>query len=79
RSDIRNTFGEAANVIDMRFDEETQMWVENNLQPKIDEIDSQIMEIEDEQNIKDMEFALYYQLLKRTRMLINEVQNSIIC
>ena len=79
RSDIRNTFGEAANVIDMRFDEDTQMWVENNLQPKIDEIDSQIKEIEDEQNIKDMEFALYNQLLKRTRMLINEVQNSIIC
>lgn len=79
RSDIRNTFGEAANVIDMRFDEETQTWVENNLQPKIDEIDSQIKEIEDEQNIKDMEFALYNKLLKRTKMLINEVQNSVAC
>jgi GTPase SAR1 family protein len=79
RSDIRNTFGEAANVIDMRFDEETQMWVEKKLQPKIDDIDSQIKEIEDEQNIKDKEFALYSQLLKRTRILINEVQNSVAC
>lgn len=79
RSDIRNTFGEAANVIDMRFDEETQTWIEDNLQPKINEIDSQIKEIEDEQNIKDNEFALYSQLLQRTRMLINEVQNSVAC
>ena len=79
RSDIRNTFGEAANVIDMRFDEETQTWLEDNLQPKINEIDSQIKEIEDEQNIKDNEFALYSQLLQRTRMLINEVQNSVAC
>lgn len=77
RSDIRNTFGEAANVIDMRFDEETQKWVEENLQPKIEEIDSQIKEIEDEQNIKDKEFALYSQLLRRTRGLINEVQCSV--
>jgi small GTP-binding protein len=77
RSDIRNTFSEAANVIDMRFDKDTQIWVEDNLQPKINEIDSQIKEIEDMQNIKDKEFALYSQLLQRTRMLINEIQNSI--
>lgn len=77
RSDIRNTFGEAANVIDMRFDEETQTWIEDNLQPQIDEIDSQIKEIEDEQNIKDKEFELYNQLLQRTRNLINEVRDSI--
>ena len=79
RSDIRNTFGEAANVIEMRFDEETQTWLEDNLQPKINEIDSQIKEIEDELNIKDKEFALYIQLLQRTRMLINEVHNSVAC
>lgn len=77
RSDIRNTFSEAANVIDMRFDKDTQIWVEDNLQPKINEIDSQIKEIEDMQNIKDKEFVLYSQLLQRTRMLINEIQNSI--
>ena len=77
RSDIRNTFGEAANVIDMKFDEETQTWVEENLQPKIDEIDSQIRNIEEEQNIKDKEFELYRQLLQRTRKMIYEVQNNI--
>ena len=61
----------------MRFDKDTQTWVEDNLQPKINEIDSQIKEIEEMQNIKDKEFALYSQLLQRTRMLINEIQNSI--
>ena len=62
----------------MKFDEETQTWVEKNLQPKIDEIDSQIKGIEDEQNIKDKEFELYSQLLQRTRMMINEVQTSVV-
>ena len=79
RSNIRNTFGEAANVIDMKFDKETRTWVKNNLQPKIDEIDSQIKEIQEEQNTKDKEFDLYQELLKRTRMLINEVQDSVAC
>ncbi len=79
RSDIRNTFVEAANVIDMRFDEETQTWLKDNLQPMINDIDSQIREIENEQNVKDKEYTLYRQLLQRTRTLINEVQKSAVC
>lgn len=77
RSDIRNTFGEAANVIDMHFDEDTQTWIEDTLMPKIIDIDKQIKEIEDDQHIKDKEFAVYNQLLVRTRNLIAEVQNAI--
>ena len=77
RSDIRNTFGEAANVIDMRFDEDIQTWVEETLMPKISEIDSQIKEIEDAQNIKDKEFLTYNELLTQTRKLITEVQKAI--
>lgn len=77
RSDIRNSFGEVANVIDMRFDEDTQTWVEDNLNPKIADIDNQIKEIENEQTIKDKEFALYSEMLIRTRNLIEEVQNEI--
>lgn len=77
RSDIRNTFGEAANFIDMRFDEDTKTWVEETLTPKITDIDKQIKEIEDEQHIKDNEFAVYNELLVRTRNLIAEVQNAI--
>lgn len=77
RSDIRNTFSEAANIIDMRFDEDTQTWVEDTLNPKIADIDNQIKEIEDEQSIKDKEFAIYSEMLVRTRNLIAEIQNKI--
>lgn len=77
RSDIRNTFSEAANIIDMRFDEDTQTWVEATLNPKIADIDKQIKEIEDEQSIKDREFAVYREMLIRTRNLIAEIQNEI--
>ena len=77
RSDIRNTFSEAANIIDMRFDEDTQTWVEDTLNPKIADIDNQIKEIEDEQSIKDKEFAIYSEMLVRTRNLIAEIQNEI--
>lgn len=76
RSDIRNTFVEAANVIDMRFDEDTQTWIEEILIPKIVDIDRQIKEIEDEQNIKDKEFSKFNELLARTRKLIADVQNT---
>lgn len=77
RSDIRNTFSEAANIIDMRFDEDTQTWVEDTLNPKIADIDNQIKEIEEEQSIKDKEFAIYSEMLVRTRNLIAEIQNEI--
>lgn len=77
RSDIRNTFSEAANIINMRFDEDTQTWVEDTLNPKIADIDNQIKEIEDEQSIKDKEFAIYSEMLIRTRNLIAEIQNEI--
>lgn len=77
RSDIRNTFGEAANVIDLRFDENTQTWVEETLNPKIADIDNQIKEIEDKRTINDKEFAIYSEMLIRTRNLIAEVQREI--
>ena len=77
RSDIRNTFSEAANIIDMRFDEDTQTWVEETLNPKIADIDHQIKEIKDEQTIKDKEFAIYIEMLNKTKNLITEIQNEI--
>ena len=65
------------NVIDLKFDEDTQTWVEENLMPQISDIDNQIKEIENEQNIKDSEFAVFSSLLERTRNLITEVQECI--
>ena len=45
--------------------------------PQISDIDNQIKEIENEQNIKDSEFAVFSSLLERTRNLITEVQECI--
>ena len=77
RSDIRNSFTEAANVIDMKFDEVTQTWIQETLTPKISEIDQQIKEIENEQQIKDKEFVMYKNLLDRTKSMISEIQDVI--
>lgn len=77
RSDIRNTFNEAANVINLKFDEDTKSWVEENLMPQIDDIDKQIRELEELRNIHDKEFEAYVDLQERTKALIREVQDSI--
>lgn len=77
RSEIRNMFTDAANVIDMQFDEDTQTWIETNLDPKIQEIDDNIKLIEQSVNIQQNEYENYRNLLKRTRELISQVQEAI--
>lgn len=77
RSGIRNMFTEAANVIDMQFDEDTQTWVAENLDPKIQEIDKNIELIEQSVNNQQQEYEEYRNLLKRTRELITQVQEAI--
>lgn len=77
RCDIRNSFDEAANVIDMRFDEDTQTWVEDNIDPKIKEIDSNIKAIDDSRNIDEKEYRTFQDLQKRTKKLISKVQDSV--
>ncbi|MCF0236478.1 MAG: 50S ribosome-binding GTPase [Bacteroidaceae bacterium] len=76
RNEIRNIFYEAANVIEMRFDEDTQTWVKDTVTPQIAEIENQIKEIEDEQAINDKEFENYQAMLVRTKNLIAEIQSS---
>lgn len=76
RSDIRNTFGEAANVIEMQFDENTNAWIESTLSPEIQSIDAQINEIESSINNQQHEYHLYHALLERTRTLISELQQA---
>ncbi|MGL5981081.1 MAG: LeoA/HP0731 family dynamin-like GTPase [Phocaeicola sp.] len=77
RSDVRNTFIEAANVIDLHFDEQTQTWVEENITPGIKSIDEQIREIEDSVKCKEQEFAVYHKLLIDTRELISCIQKGV--
>ena len=77
RSDVRNTFSEAANVIDLHFDEQTQTWVEENITPSIKSIDEQIREIEDSVKCKEQEFSVYHKLLIDTRELISCIQKGV--
>lgn len=76
RSDIRNTFGEAANIIEMHFDENTKTWIEDTISPKIELIDAQTNEIQSAIRNQQQEYQLYYSLLKKTRELIAELQQS---
>ena len=75
RNDIRNTFGEAANIIEMRFDENTKTWIEDTISPKIELIDAQTNEIQSAIMNQQQEYQIYYGLLKRTRELIAELQH----
>ena len=77
RSDVRNTFSEAANVIDLHFDEQTQTWIEEYITPSIKSIDEQICEIEDSVKCKEQEFTVCHKLLIDTRDLISCIQREV--
>ena len=77
RSDIRNSFSEAANVIEMKFDEDTQTWVEQNISPIIAKIDSQITEIEDSTQLQEREYDTYHGLINKARNLISSIQKEL--
>ena len=76
RGDIRNSFSEAANVIEMKFDEDTQTWIENNISPLIAHIDAQIYEIESSIQLQEKEFETYHELITQTRDLISSIQKE---
>lgn len=77
RGEIRNSFTAAANIIDLKFDEETQTWIEDNIAPKIKDIDREIREIESSTQRQEHEFNLYHGLLVETRDLIARIQKAI--
>lgn len=76
RSSIRSKFDEVANVIDMKFDEETQTWVEENLGSKISDIDGKLKELSDLAQNQDIESKQYASLLERTRLVIKDIQSN---
>ena len=77
RGQIRNAFNDAANVIEMKFDEDTQTWIESNISTKIKDIDNSINSIESTSIIEQKEYEKYHQLLQSTRDLINEIQGNL--
>lgn len=75
RSDIRNSFNSAADVINMKFDEETQTWVEDNYDTKIEEIDQSLEELKSLAELKQSELENYQVLLDRNRELIKKMHD----
>jgi len=76
RSQIRSKFSEVADVIDMRFDKDTQMWVENNINAQIKDLDKKMDELDQLVMNRNEDTDKLKNLLNRTRMLIEEIQRS---
>lgn len=73
---VRNSFNEAENEINMNFDELTQCWISENIDPKIKEIDSKIDEINQICEIQNKEYKNISALLDETRQLISTIHNE---
>lgn len=74
RNDVRSIFNQAGDVIEMEFDERTQEWVEAKYGTAIDEIDTQIGNIEKATLANNMEFENLKNLQTRCRKLIKDIQ-----
>jgi len=74
RGEIRQCFNDVGNAIEMKYDEATKMWVAENIDPSIAEIDEQICEINNLVQSKNEEYDTYSALLARTREIIKEIQ-----
>lgn len=75
RGEIRSCFKEASNAIEMKYDEVTEMWVRENIDPSIAEIDQELADIQRIISEKNEEYNLYLSLLNRVRNLISEIHS----
>lgn len=76
RGEIRQCFNDVGNVIELKYDQATKMWIAENIDPSIREIDDQICEINTLVQSKNDEYDRFAVLLSRTRNLIAEVQKQ---
>lgn len=79
RNDVRGIFNQAGDAIEMEFDEKTQEWVEAKYGTAIDEIDTQIGNIEKATLAKNKEFENLKNLQTRCRKLIKDIQVEALC
>lgn len=73
RGEIRSCFKDVSNAIEMKYDEVAEMWVKENLDPSIKEIDQELSNIERIISQKDEEYKRYLDLLGEVRALITEI------
>ena len=72
RGEIRQCFNDVGNAIEMKYDEATQRWIRDTIEPGIADIDQQLKEINSIINAKNAEYNTCLSLLERTRELIRE-------
>jgi hypothetical protein len=75
RGEIRSCFKDVSNAIEMKYDEATGIWVKENIDPCIEEIDRELAEIQDIIKAKNDEYNHYLTLLGEVRTLIAEIHD----
>ena len=75
KSAVRSNFTDVADAIEMKFDENTNMWVEEKYEPAIKEVDSSLKELENLESQGKQEYQTLVDLQIRTRILIGEIQD----
>jgi hypothetical protein len=76
RAQVRASFNEAAQVVEMHFDEATGAYIAASLQPDIARLDTQIAELRSMQSTKSAAFDALSDLLDQVRNLIREMHGS---
>ena len=74
RGEIRTCFRDVSNVIEMEYDKVTGAWVQKNIVPCIDQIDSEIEEINNNIQAGNDLYVKLTELLQRVRRMIAEIQ-----
>lgn len=75
RGEIRSCFKDVSNAIEMKYDEVAGMWIKDNIDPCVEEIDRELASIQNIINAKNDEYNCYLTLLGKVRTLISEIHN----
>ena len=76
RSAVRVGFGEAAQAIEMHFDEITRAYVTETIGHRLAEVDQQLSDLDEMQQSRESLFQNLQQLLSETRALIREMHTN---
>lgn len=76
RSSVRSGFNDAADEIEMYFDEQTQTFVAETVESEIEAVDRQLEELRGEREAENELVETVEELLERTRGLIREIQTA---
>ena len=76
RSDVRSSFGEAANAVEMHFDEATDTYVSERVGQPLGEVDEKLEELRKMARSRGRMFQDLEQLLNETKTLIREIHGA---